>query len=693
MSLINEKMNEALHNGQVFFSFEYFPPRTEAGLVNLYQRIDRMAKLGPLFVDVTWSAGGVNSSSAFADNISLQIVKEAQDYCCVTTCMHLTCNLATKEEMRTVLDKCKELGIRNVMALRGDPPRLAPPTWHNEERDFPYAKDLVKFIRKEYGDYFCIAVAGYPYGHPDQKHGNISDNYKHLKEKVDAGANFIVSQLFFEADDFLEWYHKCREYGIHCPIIPGILPLQSWRSLQSITALSAVELPVSFIKRLEPIKDNDEAIKEYGVKFAIKMCQKLIRGGVPGLHFYTLNQEAVTAKVIAGLSLSSSPMPLPWRRSDNRQTESIRPIFWANRSKSYISRTEGWGEYPNGRWGDSSSPAFGDLEDHHLFFHASPDPAALVKEWGAEPLTASDIGKVFVDFIKGKVKTLPWIEDAGLSRETDIIANDLVQLNELGFWTINSQPSVNGVPSSDPILGWGNSGGVVYQKAYLEFFTTPKLFDKLRKNMKEKFGKRFDYQSAAFQGSIQTTLIKPTAVTWGVFPGMEVAQPTIVDPESFRVWREEAFQIWLAKWGSIYQPDSPSFKLIQTMHNTLLLVNIVDNDYINGNIFDAFNFDTVKSVSPPTLRASSKPAPTETLTVLPTTTTKVVTNEIKQEAPVAPVTNGGSKSVVEEIPVVENAGKKEKRGIYEGVTPLMWISGACAFLAVLAQLTRDTAYL
>jgi len=224
---IHEKIQTCIENNEKFFSFEFFPPKTPEGNVNLFNRFDRMAIYNPLFIDITWSAGG---KSCKHDNKTLLITKETQDYCCLNVNMHLTCNTSTTEDIIDTLNMCKEVGISNILALRGDPPQNNP-DFNENEQEFKHAVDLVRLMRREYGDFFSISVAGYPYGHPDSEDKHM--DLMNLKEKVDAGADFIVSQLFFEASDFIEWVKRCREIGITCPILPGVLPIQGYKSLQN----------------------------------------------------------------------------------------------------------------------------------------------------------------------------------------------------------------------------------------------------------------------------------------------------------------------------------------------------------------------------------------------------------------------------------------------------------------------------
>lgn len=523
------------------------------------------------------------------------------------------------------MNECKRTGVRNILALRGDPPKYQP----EKEPEFHYASDLVKLIREEFGDWFGVSVAGYPYKHPDA--ASYEEGIQHLKTKVDAGADFVISQLFFTAKDYFDWEKDCRAAGITCPIIPGILPIQGYDSLRNMSKMCCLDLPPELIDGVEPIKHDDAAIKAFGIEYATQMCRELLEGGVPGLHFYTLNREVVTESILRNLGLSYDPSStaaiisntissnqdgesdasnttansssstaatsttttsrlLPWKKppTDKRVKEDVRPIFWANRHKTYLARTLEWDDFPNGRWGDSRSPAFGELTDYHLFLHQRTlKPAECRTLWGEEIANPADAGRAFVKFLNGDIDRLPWI-DTELNLETGPIKDGLLRLNESGFWTINSQPCVNGADSTDPAVGWGGSGGVVYQKAYIEFFTSPELLKVLIRVL-NRFGSRVNYQAVNKDDVCYSNTDRTIAVTWGVFPGREICQPTIVDPASFFVWKEEAFALWRAAWASAYSSDSSSHRNIMTIHDTYFLVNVVDNDFIKGNIFEIFD--------------------------------------------------------------------------------------------------------
>jgi methylenetetrahydrofolate reductase (NADPH) len=260
-------------------------------------------------------------------------------------------------------------GCRNILALRGDPPS-GKSEWEAVENGFVHGIDLVRHIRSIYGDYFDIAVAGFPQ-HMLLSKEEIDNEMRWLKEKVDAGVSFIFTQMFFDVDIFISWVKRVREEGITIPIVPGIAPIQTWNGFVKATTLANIKIPQSFLDVLEPLKNDDEKVREVGTKLVAEMCRKILSSGlgIRGLHFYTMNLEKGTRMLLEELNLVpriETIKPLPWRQclTPSRRNESIRPIFWANRTKSYISRTENWDEYPNGRFGDSRSPAYGEIDGY-----------------------------------------------------------------------------------------------------------------------------------------------------------------------------------------------------------------------------------------------------------------------------------------------------------------------------------------
>ncbi|XP_030842901.1 methylenetetrahydrofolate reductase [Strongylocentrotus purpuratus] len=589
---LSEKIANRIASKDRWFSLEFFPPRTASGAVNLVGRFDRMFHGGPLFCDITWHSAG--NPGGRKETSSMEIARTMLNYCGLDTMLHMCCVSQSAEVITRHLEWAKECGIRNILALRGDVPGHTD-EWEPTPGGFNYATDLVKHIRKVFGDDFVIAVAGYPSGHPDAV--SYEDDLKCLKEKVDAGADFIITQLFFEAKTFLKFVRDCRAIGITVPIIPGVMPIQGYHSLRSLVKLSKLDVPQEIMDVIEPIKENDAAIRNYGVHQAVTMCKELFESGeVFGIHIYTLNREVATIEILSSLGLwcGEPKRPLPWKTTANlkRKQEDVRPIFWASRPKSYVYRTQEWDEFPNGRWGDSSSPAFGELKDYHLFYLASKsNQKQLQTMWGEEITCVEDVSEIFTCYLSGepnrygnKVTRFPWNDDE-VSSETMRVSSQLVSMNKRGVLTINSQPNVNGEPSSDPVVGWGAPNGYVYQKAYLEFFCSRENVAALLHILQDYPLVNYHVVNAKGTETITNTdRLKPNAVTWGVFPGAEVKQPTVVDPISFMSWKDEAFGLWLESWRTLYKEGSPSWHVIQFIHDTYFLVNLVDNDYVKGNV-------------------------------------------------------------------------------------------------------------
>ncbi|XP_037772828.1 methylenetetrahydrofolate reductase-like [Penaeus monodon] len=584
---LREKIHSRIESKDKFFSLEFFPPRTKGGAVNLLARFDRMREGDPLFCDITWHPAG--NPGGDTETSSMTIAGAALNYSGLETMLHMTCCSMTKAEISRHLQRAKDIGLKNILALRGDLPS-GKDSWELSEDGFNYATDLVKHIKKEFGDYFVTCVAGYPTGHPEAT--SYEDDLKHLKEKIDAGADFIITQLFFKAETFIKFVNDCRAIGIKCPIIPGLMPIQSYDSLRHIVKLSKLDVPEDIMNVVAPLKDNDEAIRNYGIHQMCTLIKELFAADMaPGIHFYTLNREVATTAILKQLGLwAASPRrPLPWKMAANhkRSGEDVRPIFWATRPKAYVYRTQHWDEFPNGRWGASESPAFGELKDYYLFYLKSKSSKEeLLSVWGETLESEQDVWDVFHAYLTGglnkagqKVTKVPWNDDE-LSSETSLLTDKLADFNKRGILTINSQPRVDGASSEDPVVGWGMPGGYVYQKAYLEFFTSKEnvdallnvlpLFPRINYHILNKDGK------ADFSNCHQH---RPMAVTWGVFPGTEIIQPTVVDPSSFKAWRDEAFGLWEEQWGNLYPAESQSRQIISQITSTYYLINLVDNDY------------------------------------------------------------------------------------------------------------------
>jgi methylenetetrahydrofolate reductase (NADPH) len=570
---ISKKLAFSYEKQKLTFSFEFFPPKTAQGVQNLYDRMDRMHDLGPAFIDITWGAGGQRS------RLTCEMVNAAQAHYGLETCMHLTCTDMEKGMVDEALRQAYKAGCTNILALRGDPPREKE-KWQARKGGFRYAKDLVRYIKSRYGDHFDIGVAGYSEGCDDQE--DVDLLIDHLKEKVDAGASFIITQMFYDVDIFLNWVQKCRAKGIKVPIIPGIMPISTYETFKRRAEWTKCHIPDAWAAALQPVQMDDAAVREVGKGLIAEMCRRLIDAGLLHLHFYTMNLAQATRMVLEELSLtpdtSGSPLskPLPWRQSLglNRRDETVRPIFWQNRNTSYVARTADWDEFPNGRWGDSRSPAFGGLDAYGIGLKGTNE--ANVKLWG-QPTSLRDITDLFVRFVNGKLSRLPWSEVA-ISAEAESIKHDLVSLNQRGLLTINSQPAIDGMPSSHPVHGWGPAGGYVYQKAYLELLVFPSLIDTVLERIENN--KDLTYYAVNKDGTLRTNTRDecPNAVTWGIFPNREIVQPTIVETISFLAWKDEAFKLG-EDWSRCYPAGSGSRQLIEEVMNQCYLVNIVNNNF------------------------------------------------------------------------------------------------------------------
>ena len=218
---LSEKVKSRVSSGDKFFSLEFFPPRTRPGAVNLLSRLERLRAGDPLFVDITWHPAG--NPGGDSDTSSMMIAQVAVNYLGLETMLHMTCVGASKEDISGHLQKAKRLGLRNILALRGDLPDVSQ-DWVYDPDKFNFGTDLVRHIRRTTGDQFSVCVSGYPGGHPEA--ASYHEDLLHLKEKVEAGADFIITQLFFSVNTFKKFVDDCRSLGIKCPIIPGILPIQ-----------------------------------------------------------------------------------------------------------------------------------------------------------------------------------------------------------------------------------------------------------------------------------------------------------------------------------------------------------------------------------------------------------------------------------------------------------------------------------
>ena len=602
--------------------------------------------------------------------------------------------------MDEALEECKALGIRNILALRGDPPRgdeyrlEGEPNGRDEQmqeehgvEEFVWAADLVRYIRKMHGDYFCIGVAGYPEGHADESHPTNQDprhDLPYLLEKVKLGADFIMTQLFYDEDAYIKYEQMVREYdgGVlkDIPIIPGLMPIQSYQILKRTTKLSHARLPADILGRLEGVKGDDDEVKRVGVDVIGEIVERIkaVKSNGPrGFHFYTLNLEKAVGFILERChliplstpsintdddsaiddshpSLPNGTEPSTLTNGTSSKQDARRRLSSRRRSSPHnhltidepptspslstattthfepspattlaisqgigsLGREATWDDYPNGRFGDARSPAFGEIDGYGgPTLHVSPSTARQL--WGL-PTTKRDISTLFRRHVMGELDKLPWSED-GINEETSFIKEELKRLiEEKGYWSIASQPAVDGLPSADPIFGWGPKNGFVFQKAFVEFFisasdwqtvlrprlSSPDVAADVSWYAGDSSGD-FESSSDVLVGITTSNLVNSNtnpngtatwsghshqdtrqeqqvnAVTWGVFPSKEILTPTIVEEVSFRAWCEEAFGIW-AEWEAVYgsqQEHSRTKSLLRECREGYWLVNVICHRY------------------------------------------------------------------------------------------------------------------
>ena len=276
-------------------SFEFFPPKTEEGDRNLLEKtVPALLQTKPDFCSMTYGAGGSTRDK------TLMIVERIEQRHGLTSVAHLTCVNHTREQVGELLAQIRALGVKNILALRGDPPGGGE--FQVTPSGFEYAAQLVKFIREQ-GD-FCVGVAGFPEGHIACREGKHAD-WRHLREKIDAGADYVLTQLFFDNADFYEFRdHLTQQLGVKVPLVPGIIPILSANQIKKFIALCGAHIPAALSARLEELGNDDAAVTEFGIDYATKQCEDLLRSDAPGIHFYTLNKAHSTIRVLKNLGLA-----------------------------------------------------------------------------------------------------------------------------------------------------------------------------------------------------------------------------------------------------------------------------------------------------------------------------------------------------------------------------------------------------
>ena len=283
------KIIDKLNEDKIHISFEVFPPKTDAGFDKVLSAVDQIAKLNPSYISVTYGAGGGTSKN------TAKIASHIKEDLGIESLAHLTCASSTKEEVRTVIGNLVQLGIENILALRGDIP---------EGTDFPsgdrfrHAYELVEEIKK-HGD-FCIGAACYPEGHPENEHK--ADDIKYLKQKVDAGVDFLTTQMFFDNDIHYNFLYRVREAGITVPVLPGIMPMTSASQMKRSQELSGTVFPRRFLALLDRFGDYPDAMMQAGIAYATDQIIDLLSNGVKNIHIYSMNKPEVAVKIMENLS-------------------------------------------------------------------------------------------------------------------------------------------------------------------------------------------------------------------------------------------------------------------------------------------------------------------------------------------------------------------------------------------------------
>ncbi len=278
------------------FSCEFFPPKTEEGAAKLRLTRERLAALGPRFFSVTYGAGGSTRDRTF------ETVREIQQESGIEAAPHLSCIGSSRESLREILAEYRELGVKRIVALRGD-----LPSGTRSAGELRYANELVEFIRAETGEYFRIEVACYPEVHPQAE--SAESDLINFKRKIDAGADVAITQYFYNFDAYLRFVESAEKLGVHVPIVPGIMPILNYKQLARFSDACGAEIPRWLRKRLESYGDDRESIQAFGVDFVTSLCRRLLDAGAPGLHFYTMNQAPITEAIWNNLGLCDYARP------------------------------------------------------------------------------------------------------------------------------------------------------------------------------------------------------------------------------------------------------------------------------------------------------------------------------------------------------------------------------------------------
>jgi methylenetetrahydrofolate reductase (NADPH) len=281
---------EKLGGSSPAISFEFFPPKDQEGVDRLFATVAELSPFAPAYVSVTYGAGGSTRQ------LTVDLVGRIQREVGIEAMAHLTCVGATQAELGGVLDQLEQKGVQNVIALRGDPPKGST-TFVTPEGGFGHASELAGFVKQR--GRFCVAGACYPEKHPEAD--SLEVDMANLKRKVDAGAEFLITQLFFDNADYFAFVERARAIGITVPIIAGIMPVTNVSQIKRFTAMCGASMPDALMQKLEPAAADADAVGEIGVQHAVDQCRELLAKGAPGVHFYTLNRSKATVEILKRL--------------------------------------------------------------------------------------------------------------------------------------------------------------------------------------------------------------------------------------------------------------------------------------------------------------------------------------------------------------------------------------------------------
>ena len=284
------RIEELFRRGRPVVSFEFFPPKSPEAEKRLVEAIEKLRPLEPAFVSVTYGAGGSTREK------TVELVGRIRRQWSIEAMAHLTCVGATKAELGAVLGRLADQGVENVLALRGDPPK-GEAAFVATAGGLRYASELAALVART--GRFCIGGACYPEGHVECR--DLADGVQHLKQKVDAGARFLITQLFFEPKVYFDFVARARQAGIAVPIVPGIMPVTNVEQLERFTSMCGASIPADLKGRLERVRDDPQVVMNVGIDHATAQCAELLRGGAPGIHFYTLNQSPSARAVFENL--------------------------------------------------------------------------------------------------------------------------------------------------------------------------------------------------------------------------------------------------------------------------------------------------------------------------------------------------------------------------------------------------------